>query len=689
MQPSQIMNPSAGLAASMGAGGMPGMGGAGGAPQPPADPSQFGDYSDWAKNEMAKGFTPEQLQQNLSESGIKVQPQKSGGNWLTHLLPTIGSIAVPALGALLAPETGGLSLIAAAGLSGLGAAGGKAGENALEGKDVGNGVVGEGLMGAAGGAAGGVAGKFLGKAGGALAGRAESIAGTDAAKAAATDSIETAANTYKDVAPQLQKALNAKDSLAHVTNMGYDIADPTNLTHVSNTSNDVLNDVLNRSLANSGPVDLSHYPNLVKDALAKEGGTLGSYEKVALARGRVGYQNNPASKLLQQLEDLGAGVAKTNSDPNELRTLTTKLGALAQDAKPTVAAATGAIDPQQRAAYNVINDVRGQVKKALYDRPEVSDALKGEVGNLAANPEQNITQELADHLNGVITNSGDSQPILDEISKNINVGRLGEEGQKVGNIVTSTGGKARAAAAAGLDNPGPDMHPLLEAAGTVSPHVGIAGNAAKFVAHSASNPAILSTLSRIGAMGEKLAPAAGAAIATSPNLQADPVGVQPGAGGMDMMAPGGTNGTMGGNMDMQAGPASNNSLQSILAQYMHMGTVDPYLLSSTSPVVQALAPQAQKNKLAEAAISGIPESFANAGGAQGTGGILSKISGLIPGTAAHTYQQQQAAAAAQLAQAMGISPQAAMGLLPQLMQNQGTAGMTQGILSNMGGQLAY
>lgn len=611
------------------------------------------------------------------------------GNWFSHLLPTIGSIAAPIIGGLLAPETGGLSLIAAAGLSGLGAAGGKTAENAAEGKDLGSGVVGEGVMGTAGGLAGGVAGKALGKASGALAGRAENIATTKAAQTAAEDTIETAANTYKDISPQLQKALNMKDSLGHVKNVGYDIADPANLVHVGETSNDILNETLNRALANSGPVDLSHYPNLVKEALAKEGGTLGSYEKVALARGRVGYQNNPASKLLQQLEDLGAGVAKTNSDPNELRTLTSKIGALAQDAKPTVAMATGAVDPEQRAVYNVLNDVRGQVKDALYSRPEVSKVLKGEVGNIVANPEQNITQELADHLNNVITQSNDPQGLLDEISKNINVKRLGEEGKKVGQIVTSTGGKARAAAEAGLDNPGLDTHPLLEAANSVSPHAGIAGNAAKFVAHSASNPAILSTLSRIGAMGEKLAPAAGSAIATAPNLQADPVNVQPGAGGMGM-APGGTNGTMMGNMNMQAGPAAdNNSIQSILADYMRMGSVDPYLLSATSPVVQALAPQAQQNKLALSSIQGIPQSFANAGGAQGTGGILSKISGLIPGTAAHTYNAQQHAAAAQLAQALGITPDAAMGLLPQIMQNQGTAGMTQGILSNMGGQLAY
>jgi hypothetical protein len=673
------MNPNAAAPqmAGMPTMGTPGQGGA------TVDPSQFGNYSEWAKGEMAKGFTPEQLHQTLQESGADVKPAHSG-NWFTHLLPTIGSVAAPVLGTLLAPETGGLSLIAAAGLSGLGAAGGKAAENAAEGKGVGDDLVTAGLEGTIGGGAGGVAGKFLGKASGALASRAEKVATDKAATAAAEDGIEGVANAYKDISPQLQKAYNAKDSIAHVGNMGFDPTDPANLIHVSNTSGDILNSALDSALASSGPVDLSHFPQLVKDALAKEGGTLGSYEKVALSRGRLGNANTPAAKLLQQLEDLGAGVAKSNSDPNELRTLTTKLGQLAQDAKPSVTAATGAIDPQQRAVYNVLNDVRNQVKTALYDRPEVNEALAGQVGNITAKDVG--SQELADHLNNVLTKAGQgdgtaAQDLLTELSRNINIGNLGEEGQRVGQIVTSTGAKARAATEAGLDNPGMDTHPLLEAANTVSPHKGVVGNAASFVAHSAKNPAILQTLSRIGAMGEKLAPAAGSVVATSPNLGADPLPVA----GM------GVGGTMGGTMDgtqpLQANGA--HSYQDLINAMEAQAVLAPSMGGGASSFLAQVAPQLQHNQLTGAALSGLPGSFANAGGAQGMGGILSRISALIPGTAAHTYQGQQEAAAAQLAKSMGISPEAAMSLLPQLMQNGQTAGVTNGILSNISGQLAY
>lgn len=674
MQPTTAINPSTGQPTA------PQMGGAAPAASATGDASQFGNYSDWAQQQLAKGFTPDQIQAKLSESGAKVE-QPHSGNWLTHLLPTIGSVALPAIGALLAPETGGLSLIAAAGLSGLGAAGGKAAENATEGKSVlDKSDLTAGLEGAAGGAAGGVAGKALGAVAGKLGTAATDIAAQDATKTAAQEGIDTAANTYKDISPKLQQALDAKGSLEHATNMGYDIADPTNLVHVGDTSNDILNDTLNRALANSGPVDLSHYPQLVKDALAKEGGTLGSYEKVALARGRLGMANTPAAKLLSQLEDLGAGVAKSNSDPNELRTLTTKLGALAQDAKPTVAAATGAIDPQQKAIYNVLNDVRGQVKDALYNRPELNDALKGEVGNLTADDVG--TQQLADHLNNVITSSKAPQDLLDEISRNINISRLGQEGQKVGQIVTSTGAKARAAAEAGLGEPGASDNPVLDMAGNfINPHAGAVKTVINASMHAAKNPAILNTLSRIGAMGSKLAPAAGAAIATAPNLQADPTAIAGGA------VPGGTNGTMGGTM--QTSPTGAHSYQDLINAMEAQAVLAPSMGGGASGFLAQIAPQLQRNQLTQGELSALPASFANAGGAQGEGGIMSRIAGLIPGTAAHTYQQQQSAAAQALAQQLGISPQAAAGLLPQLMQNQNTAGINSGILGNLSGQLAY
>lgn len=613
---------------------------------------------------------------------------KPKGNFLTNALPTIGGIAIPALGALLAPVTGGGSLIAAAGLSAAGAAGGKLAENALEGNDLQDDLLKTGVEGAVGGAAGGVAGKVLGKGAQMLSRTAGRVRAGQTAQAAAEDAIEKTANTYKDISPQLQKAYNAKDSLAHVTNMGYDIADPGNLLHVANNSNDVLNDALNRALATSGPVDLAHYPQLIKDALAKQGGVLGSFDKVALSRGRFSKANTPAAQLLSQLEDMGAGVAKNQADPNEIRTLTTKLGDLLADNKPMVTAATGAKDPVQVARYNAIKEIRDAVKSGLYDRPEVNDAVKGMIGNLT--PEDVGTPQLAEHLNNILTKAGTgtrggAQDLLDEISRNINISNLGKEGQRVGQIVTSSGAKARAATEAGLDNPGVDTHPLLTGVADIagSGGGGILNTAVKGAAHAAQNPAILETLSRIGELGAKIAPAAGVGVATAANLGADPVS----AGGMNNGGAAAPGGTMGGTMQLQQG---GNDFQNLVDAMQAQAILAPAAYGDTAtPFLTQIAPMLQKNRLLDSTLQGMPASFANAGGAQGEAGILSRMSGLIPGTAAHTYQNQQKAAAQQIAAAMGITPEAAASLLPQLMQNGDTAAISQGILGSMTGQLAY
>lgn len=614
-----------------------------------------------------------------------VQPVHHG-NWLSHLLPTGGALAGgaggAALGTMILPGIGTVAggILGAA----LGSGDAKAAENAIEHQNLGQGVGSAALEGGAGQALGMGAGAVLGKGAELLGKGAANLAGKQAATSAAQEAIDTAANTYKDVSPQLQKAYNASDSLAHAKAMGFDVA-PESLVKLSNTSNDVLNDALNKAINSAGPVDLSHYPQLVKDAIAKESGTLGSYEPTALSRGRLGPSNTAASKLLGQLENLGAGVAKTTSDPNELRTLTTKLGQLAQDAKPSVTAATGAVDPEQRAIYNVINEVRGNVKDALYNRPEVNEALKGVQANVTANPEMGITPELANHLNTTIAKAGQgdkpAQALLDEISRNINIGNLGQAGQDVGQIVTSTGAKARAAAEAGIQPEGASNSPLDMLTGLPSSHGGVLSTAVKGAAHAAQNPAILNTLSRIGNLSAKLAPAAGVAAATAPNLGASPL---PTAG----------SGTMENNMNNTAAvlpgqiPQGGSSYQDLINAMEAQAVLAPSMGGGASSFLGAVAPQLQKNALVGQELSALPQSFANAGGAQGEGGILSRISGLIPGTAAHTYQQQQAGAAQALASALGISPQAAAGLLPQLMQSQQTAGLNQGILGSLSGQLA-
>lgn len=597
-------------------------------------------------------------------------PAAHAGNWLTHLLPTAGGILGSIGGGILTAGLGG----EVAGGAG-GAALGKTLENAMEGQSAiqGNDVT-AGLEGGIGAGVGGIAGKALGKVGEALGGRAASVTG----KQAAQDAINTAANTYKDVNPTLQGNLGGRALLQKSTDLGYTSA-PEDLAHISNTSNDILNDVLNGSLNKAGPVDLSNYNDLVKTAINKvdpNGNVLGSYDKVAIAKGKLQPANTPAAKLVAQLENLGAGVAKTHSDPNELRTLTTNLFNAAQDAKPMPTASTGAVDPAQRSVYNAINEVRNQVKDVLYNRPEVKQALSAAEANIAPDEAARITPQLAEHLNGVIGKAGQNgaQDLLDEISNNIDMNTLGKEGGKASQIISSTGAQARQAADAGLTG-GAGTPSNLDAAQTVLNAGHPVTSALKGAMHAKDNPAILNALSRIGGLGAKLAPAAGVTAATAANMGAAPVGGAP--------LPGAANGTMGAAMQQPGQSPLDQLYQTLLDNYNASAGVTPND-AAIAQTLGGLAPQVQKNNLIATELSGLPSLYANAGGAQGIGGVLSQISGLVPGTAANRYQSVMHSEAPQLQQ-LGINP----ALLPTLMSNQPTAGVSQGILNQLQGQLAY
>jgi hypothetical protein len=647
---------------------------------------------------MAKGFTPDQLHQELASSGVQDygqgQANPHSGNWFTHLLPTVGGVLGSIGGGLLTAGMGG-EFAGGAG----GAALGKALENKLEGKNpISADDLTAGLEGGIGAGVGSVAGKALGALGG-VAGR---MAENKVASAASDKAIGDIAQAYGDVPKPLQTLYNANDSLGHVKAMGFDPANPENLITVGNTSNDVLNEALNNSLAKSPAVDLGHYNDLVHSALSEadpNGGLLGSLEGTPLARGGYSAPNSPAAKLVQQLQNMGAGVAKGSSDPNEVRTLVDNLTQLSQKLTPKVNATTGAFDPAQEAAYNLVNNVRNQVSNSLYDRPEVNLALKGQLGNLT--PEDvGGSQALADHLNGVLTKAGTgtntpAQDLLSEIERNNNIAALGNEGQKAQQIVTSPTAQARQATAAGVNTTPAGNGLNTTVNGALAGHSLLSGvashgilptvmGAAKAGSKIVNDPKLLSTMGRIGEVLSKGAPAGGVVMATAPNMGAAPIGHEPG----DVNMQGGTV------MNNQPGqyPGGNNGgslLGGILNRYMYMGNVDPYLLGSTSPVVQALAPTVQKQSMLSNELSALPASYDNAGGAQGLEGILSQISGLIPGTAAHNFQAQRGAAAQALASQLGISPGAASGLLPSLMQNQNTAGINSGILGQLGGQLAY
>lgn len=596
---------------------------------------------------------PNAVGMEMADSPAAQGPQapKPKGNWLTSLLPTGGSIAGGLGGAAAGAAAGSVIPIvgtAAGGLIGgvlgaaLGGGGGKVAENAAEGNDMGDGVASTALESGAGQLAGGVLGKVFGKG----AQLAKNAAASQIEKNAAKESITGRANALKDVSPKAQSNYKANDSLDHVKNMGFDPTDAEQVRKVAGTSSDVLNDVINRSLADSGPLDLGNYNDLVKGVLTKQSGQLGSFDKVALSRGRLGTSNTESAKLLAELENLGAGVAKTGADPNEIRTLTTKLYELAQDAKPVKSATTGAIDPIQKARYQVYTDLRDEIKKSLYDRPELNDVLKGQVGNLTA--EDVGSQQLADHLNTVITQAGHdgtpgAQSLLTELKRNIDISNLGREMGNVRQIASSTGGQARAASDAGVTLSSPEGNganqamDLMGMVGSTLKHPLAAGGT--LISHTIQNPALLETLGRIGALGKKFAPAAGAgAGAANAQLNADP-GIAPGGtmGDMTMQPQAEISGQAGGMP--QAGGLSQNDL-------MTLALYSPQAFSS-------LVTPSAVNQEKVAAAGTAEQSLMGLQGQSPDMGILSSLAGKLGIGEAGAFQRKAQAAAQQVAAATG------------------------------------
>ena len=133
------------------------------------------------------------------------------------------------------------------------------------------------------------------------------------------------------------------------------------------------------------------------------------------------------------------------------------------------------------------------------------------------------------------------------------------------------------------------------------------------------------------------------------------------------------------------GATPMNPVSGELSQMTGMMGMDPYLTSALAGPVGTLAPIAQKYNVAQNLLGSLGGAFQNAGGAQGGGqGLLTQLSGMLPFTAAHAYNQQVQAVASQLSALLGISPQAAMGLAPNFMQ---TPQVAEQRLSGMGGML--
>lgn len=602
-----------------------------------------------------------------------VQPQNTAHpNFFEKILPTAGGILGGIGGAVLGDGVGGIAGASA------GDALGKSLEDALTGQSATKGVLGSAIEGGAGQATGGI----LGSIGGKVLGGVSSLADKTVAPLLVKQSgdlldHDTANYLAQNGITNFKQATNIGKQLTGATG-GDDAVLSNAVTDAANNSSAKIN-LTNEGQNWSEP--LAKYPGIkpsaikdinktVQDTLSQMSKDSG-YDVTSIPQkgGEVLNVTDPSA-----ISNISPGAALTAS--KSLRSVANAVGAASRDASGTV------VNINNAAAQDVYNNLA----KSIEDKTLGT----GLDGNTLIPLQDSDKQTLKDSISGLEKTNPDLHSSLSQQFDNANnwqdirsiqqpwvkvsqanralevatnkapgvgtadltgavAGGLGKKGIAGAVIGAATKNKAADAAAAG------GLHTL---AGTVG---------------KVASGKMLPLLSRMGALGA----------ANLPNDVSTPTGQEQSTlGGLPQ---GDTNAASGG-ATMQQNPLDQLYQQLLQQQQAGAGlTANSGALDSS---LASLAPQVQQQQQLAPVISNLESTYNNAGGAQGAGsGLLSRLSALIPGTAANTYQRQQAVTADAIAKLLGITPQAAMQSLPSLMSTPGTAAPQLGGLNSILGSI--
>lgn len=591
------------------------------------------------------------------------QPQQTAaapapkGNFFTRLLPTAGGILGGIVGDVAMPFVGGI---------GGAAAGGALGQE-LENKLTG--TTGSTASAAEENGLGQLAGEGIGKLASPLLGKIGDLAGAGSSKLIQGQAVKGAMDT------------GTANALR-----GYGITDLNQVGDIAphvTTADGALNQGVLRGLSDSNQsVDLSGLNDEARNLVA----------------------DNQMQLKTSSLGDISSRVErafKSISKPQDVSTMSTRGGGTTTAYDP---AALKNVDPEK--AFKVAKNFETLANTAR-------DAAYDKAGNIT-NPDQaakyKIFSGLADHAKNAAFGGGDPLPLTDENRAQIiqELEPLKTINPKTYNAlvdqVTNTqdlrdlrglqapfvnANKALTATENAVDRGGgattTDMiKSVAPVAGSIAagPAGGAAGLALSALGTKAADKVGANVLDRMSGVltnptmktaVQKGAPVLSQLTANAPNIAAN-------AGGTPLNAQNASN-------TMQTGQP--NPINELIQANMAQDILDPSQYgSSAGSFLSGVMPQMQKSQEAQALVNNLLSSYGGAGGAQGLGGgLLSRLTSLIPGTAANAYQQRAAATSAQLAQILGISPQAAQGLLPQLMQNPATAGQAAGGLGSLLGAM--
>lgn len=641
------------------------------------------------------------------------------GNWMTHLIPTVASIGGGILGTLADPFTFGLGTVA--GGAG-GAALGQAIEDSLEGKSSSGGEL---LGSAAGGAIGGGIGKGIGAlgkgVGSLIAKQAEKGLTQEAATTVAQDALgnsQALRNIYGSISKRTLEGTNPDQALSGAIDLagrvGVDPLDPQAVLNASKVGLDALGNVRNNVLYKAGNIPAAgvvdeagnkvapSISDMIKSSLHNthpitgeqlgpdRTGVLGSLEPIFGAKGKLVIPNSGSSQFKEEATQMLNGVLdKPNVNALDLQNAQSIVGQKAHDIAEAAKSATGKDAIELKAQADAWKDLNTHLK-SMFDNEAVNKEVAAMKGNLTAE-DVGGNQTLADELNGRINTAQTNQDLNTALSHYLNMKGIAQDAVAAGNNPASVSAvreaKQALAEANGTANDGSTInstttgnvlgaipHPKTKILGAILN----AGNNGGKLGIAKQN--LGTTLKRLATVGSLNKEGGTGAIPLSIGLGASSIpGMGAGAIPVDTLP---TNQNIGSNT-----VNNNQQLSDYIKALMVGGVLDPTQVGGeASSVLSTLAPTLQKNEAASNALPALEQSFANAGGAQGLGGIGSELSSLFPGTAANTYNTQKAAMASQIASVLGITPEQAAAYLPGLLQATPEAGnRIQALQSILGG----
>lgn len=576
-------------------------------------------------------------QQFLNQTGGPTAPAQPQGNFLERLLPTAGGILggiggalIPGLGETGVGEIGGASL---------GSALGQKLQNSLTGSK--NSTLGAGAE----GALGQLTGMGIGKAvGGVLGGIGKATA----------PAIETAEQTN---AKQLNNYLSSFDPLTKYQT-GVDTRINNKILTTGKTMQDLGVNGTPEAFQQAGDIITKHIDPRLKSALGTDALPVDDQARKVINQAVLNGDISPEAGVRKNLANEQEAV-----DPQQLFG---QIKALEQEARGPLRTNTQLTYDQSK-ALDAKATTAASLRDVLFKQSGVNERISSM--KLSPQEEAQIMADTQDHP-GVgkyiidnINNSKTAPQLRSAMAPGVRADKLGTE------LLRAREGRMAL-------QPGEEAPHILEDPVQAALHLATAGPVGKVGAAAKLMGGIVPVVNKGANLLDKLpfrgaAKGAGQVAAHLPSIGSSPT---------PEIAPTNiTTGNTGANMDFS--PLQN-------AQQNETGTVSPQEFRQAAVFAPQLLPvlqKAQQASVAQQALGGLQESFAGAGGGQGMGsGFLSRLSGLIPGTAAYQYEQQKLAVANAIAQATGQHPESVLAMLPSLMQGGG-AGAEQ--FGTLGGEL--